>query len=401
MDKKGSALIMVYAFILILISLSAIIAGQSISENSQVKVFVDSMRVFWVAEAGSQRGFWELNYGSGAGTYQGTETGIGDYDVSMVNTGVGYYTITAIGSVPNRNSSNRIVRRISIDVVQVYIPIFRFAAFGKQSISMTNSATINSYDSDLGDYGGTNIGSNGNVGTNGTTNGVITLSNSSRINGDANTGSGGTINLINSSSISGTQSHTSNEAYPQVAVPLELVSLSSGGGLSLTNSATGTLSGGDYQYTSISLSNSAQLTITGNARIYLTSSATAFSVSNSAQFKIQSGASVTIYSQGKTTVSNSGSINNLGKKPADFILYSSYSGSNGVDISNSGSFYGSIYAPATSVSFSNSAEVYGSVIGNTISLPNSAKIHYDLAMSRLMSASVPSGRYSIQTWNEN
>jgi len=399
MNNRGSALIIVYSVILVLIALGVAIIQQSLSERTQVGIYKNSLRCFWVAEEGVQYGFWQLNYGSGAGTYQGTETGIGDYDVTITDIGSEQYRITGVGTVPDRNSPVR-TRSISIVVKKVYIAIFRYAAFGKDSVSLTNSSTTNSYDSDVGAYGGANILHGGDVGTNGTTIGAISLSNSSQIDGDANTGPSGTVTLANSSTVTGTTSQTSNESFPPIVVPAALTGLSSSGALSLSSSQTRNLSG-DYNYTSVSLANSAIVTITGDTRIYVTSITTALSLKNSSRINVNSGVSLTFYVQGRTSIANSATINNLAQKPEKFILYSSYSGLNGVSFSNSGSLYGAIYAPNTPVSLANSFSIYGSAIGKTITMPNSSKIHYDEALGRSTTAAVTTGEYSFKSWVEN
>jgi hypothetical protein len=403
MNKKGSALIMAYVVVLILIALGAALAMKSVSESSQMKVAISSMRAFWVAEAGVQRGFWELNYGAGAGTYQGTETGSGDYDVSMNSPSQGNYTITSTASVPSRTApaNQKLARVVTVTVNQVYIPIFRYAAFGKQSLKIGVSGQTDSYDSNLGGYNvGGNKAHNGSVGTNGTAAGAITLGVSAKVDGNANTGPGGTIVLGTSASVTGTQSHTSNESYPQVAVPQVMQNLPFTSDINLAVSGTGNIPAGDYKYNSINLGISSTLTVSGNARIYLTNSGDALKIGVSAKLNLNPGASLTIYTQGKTTVDTSGSINNLSKKPTNFILYSSYTGSNGVNIGVSGGFYGAIYAPATDIKFNVSGDVYGSAIGKTVDDSVSANIHYDEALGRLASASVPSGLYTIKSWSE-
>ena len=57
--------------------------------------------------------------------------------------------------------------------------LFTYAAFAQGSLVINNNALIDSYDSSLGLYGGANKFSNGDVGSNGTTAGIITIDNKS------------------------------------------------------------------------------------------------------------------------------------------------------------------------------------------------------------------------------
>ena len=70
-------------------------------------------------------------------------------------------------------------------------------------------------------------------------------------------------------------------------------------------------------------------------------------------------------------------LNNLSKIPSRFVIYSTYTGSNGVTVANNGTFYGVIYAPSTDVSFSNNSTVFGAMVGKTVMLSNNAQVHYD------------------------
>jgi Flp pilus assembly protein TadG len=119
------------------------------------------------------------------------------------------------------------VKRLSIGVRAVgqYVPgreddqqvPFSVGLFGARSLSLSNNGQTDSYNSTIGPYGGTNVGSSGNAGSNGpvtldnsirvkggcqTPGGPLTMSSSASIEGDVRVG--GNINMTSTASIGGT-----------------------------------------------------------------------------------------------------------------------------------------------------------------------------------------------------
>ncbi len=411
MNKRGS---IVFAFLLTLVLtvLGAAIFSRSVNENLSAQRMANSSAAFWASEAGLQKVLWEYNYNNCQGMVQegtstacasctscgggnkavaGILTGYGDYDVTLNNANT---TIQSIGSIPHRNSTQKIQRKVQATLGKP--AIFSNGIFAQGQVNLSNNALVDSYNSNDGPYGGSNIHSNGNVGSNGTSTGIITISNNAVVNGNVSTGPNGTVTLGNNATISGTTTHNNSVALPAVVVPSTLTALSSSGTLSLSNGASGTINAGDYKYSSISLSNDSFLTINGDVRLYLTASDT-LSTGNNAAITIASGASLTVYTDGVITFANNISINTVSQLPSKFQIYSTYTGSDGVTLNNNGTSYASIYAPQTDVDISNNNQFYGAVVGKTVDLNNNGQIHYDEALATMAN---PFENAILSNWQE-
>lgn len=403
MNKKGIALILSFMVIIVLAILSAAVVFRSTSEVNLVKRFTGSTRAFWLAEAGINKAIWKLN--DGGGNWTGwTDNGndskslpqvslgnLGEYDVTISNISTSNPQITSTGYSPSKNAPDEISRTLNVTLKRE--SIFNYAAFTKISLNISNNAEIDSYNSSIGDYGGSNRGSNGDVGTNGISSPAITIGNNAEVKGDASTG-GGTIQIGNNAEVSGTLSYNNNVDLSSVVVPQALQNLSDGGDYNVPNNDSSTISVGDYKYSSINIPNNGQLTINGTVRIYLTGSSS-FNISNNAQLIVSPGSSVTFYTEGSFNFSNNATVNNVSKLPKNFLLYSKYTG--GLTVSNNGNLYGAIYAPdAAAMTVSDNAVIFGSVVGKTMNISNNAKIHYDEALQSVGG----SGRYVISTWSD-
>jgi hypothetical protein len=415
LNKRGSiafALLLVIVFVI----LGAAILLRSMQEGAAANRMSKSTCALWVSEAGIQQLLYEYNYnschnmvqtgtsiycanctscGGVSKTLAGTLSGYGDYDVTLDNAGS---IIRSTGSVPNRTNSNKIARNVQTTISRP--AIFGNGIYAQGQVTLVNNSLVDSYNSSNGAYGGANILTNGNVGTNGTTTGVITIDNNATVKGNVATGSGGTVTEGNGVTVTGTISNNSNVSLPPVVVPPSLISLSSSGTLSLGNNVTQALSGGDYKYTNTSLSNNSTLNITGNVRLYLTSSGATPALDTQTahvSINIASGATLAIYSDGIINFGNNATINTASHTPANFLIYSTYSGSNGVTVNNNGTSYAGIYAPNTDVDVSNNNGFYGSVVGKTVTLDNNGEIHYDEALNSMAN---PFESAILSNWQE-
>jgi len=403
MKKKGMALILAMVVIAVLATLSTVMVSRSVSERLAAQRHTESSQAFWLAEAGIQRASWELNHGDGNWTSWSTGAsgekilppqslgGIGQYEVTVVGPSSNTPEATATGYVPGK-SAWQSERTILVELKKN--SPFTYAAFGDISLTMTGNGETDSYDSSLGGYGGLNIGSNGDVGTNGATIGAITLSGNAKVNGDANTGPGGTVS--DESKVTGDVSHDCDENLPSAIVPSALTGLASGGSYSISGNTSATLGPGDFKYSSISISANANLTIIGTVRIYLTGTALSLSVSGNGKLIITAGASLILYIDGRCDISGNGVVNQT-NLPENFLVYSTYSSTgNGIQITGNGDLYGAVYAPKANVLISGNGDIYGSVVGKTVSIPGNGDVHYDEALKD----AGPVSNYSLENWRE-
>lgn len=407
MFKKSVALILGFIAIITLICFSSVILSRSVTESNLTKRYTESTQAFWLAEAGIQRAIWELN--NGGGTWSGwTDTGgnksitvslsTGDFSVTVTNPASASPSVESRGHIPNIGT-NRIERDLDIVLGSETISPFSYAGFGKTSVTMSGNGETDSYNSGVGAYGGSNVGTNGDIGTNGIAAGVINLSGNSSINGDANTGAGGTVTLSGNAEVNGTTDDSCSENFSSVTVPSSLSGLSSSGSYSLGSNNTAALNAGDYKFSSMAISGNAILTLSGTINIYFTeSSSDALKITGNGKIIVASGATINVYTNGKCDLSGNGVVNNT-SLPENFLIYSTYSGSaDGVKITGNGNFYGAIYAPDTQIKVTGNGDVYGALVGSTLTVTGNGDIHYDEALQDVGSAG--SSNYSVGTWRE-
>ncbi len=419
-NERGIAILFTLFSVIILSVFGAAFVVRSVTENRVALKHELSTRAFWLAEAGMQRGIWEVESNNCTGLVQcGTATACtsctdcgsgdkclagslthGDYDLTLNSANT---LLTSVGSYPNRSVSSRVRRTVQTTVAGS--SLFSYAAFAENSVTLSNNATIDSFDSSLGTYAATS-GSNGAIGTNGTANGAATLNNNVTVEGDVSSGvngGSGSIAVGSNVNVTGTMTTGVNDVdLAAVSAPSALTGLtanpdssSASAPKSVGNNASATLTAGNWKFTSLSLSNNATLTIDGDVSLYLTNSS-ALSTGNNVVINVSAGSSLTLYTAGAISLGNNAVINNVSKTPSDLIIYSSYTGTNGVTLDNNGSIYGAIHAPLTNVSLSNNMDLYGAVVGKNVAIDNNVYIHYDEALSSIQGT----GGFTTSQWQE-
>jgi hypothetical protein len=193
-------------------------------------------------------------------------------------------------------------------------------------------------------------------------------------------------------------SHTNDVYLEPVSVPSDVQSATNLGNLSV--SGTTNLSGGTYKYGTVSIGNNGTLNINGNVIIYVTNTSTGLTTgNNTVAININSGSSLTLYSEGKIDFGNKVTISNntTNSDPANFMIFSLYTGASGISLGNKNDFYGAIYAPGTDVNIQNTGAFYGSVVGSTVNLGNNGQLHYDEALGQLQAPWQPA---ALRDWQE-
>jgi Tfp pilus assembly protein PilX len=417
-NERGVAILFTLFVIIVLSVLGAAFVVRSITESRVAQKYELSTRAFWLADAGINKAAWELknnncagflrcgtatactscsNCGAGSKCIAATLGSNGDYDVTLDSSNT---LMTSTGSYPSRSASNKVTRRVQTAVAGN--SLFSYAAFAQNSVSLSNNSTTDSYNSNLGNYGVGNKGTNGSVGTNGSTAGTIALSNNAKINGNASTGASGTVTLGSNASVSGTTTHASNVTLSVINAPAAVSAVTTNPDNSLAsstksvgNNGSATLTAGNWKYSAVSLSNNATLTISGDVNLYLTGGSS-LSTGNNVVINVSAGSSLILYADGVVSLGNNSTLNNVSRTPSKFVLYSAYTGANGVSMSNNGALYGAIFAPRTDVAISNNGDTYGSVVGKTISVSNNGNVHYDEALTSIQG----SGGYTTSNWQE-
>ena len=249
---------------------------------------------------------------------------------------------------------------------------------GLDSVTLSGVGIVDSYDSN-GSYPATksslaNVLSNGTItmlgsakvwGNVRSTRAGVNMSGATQVTGNATAGT--TVSRSGSATVGGTI--TNNALAPVMVMPAVSVCgppYSSGAGISGTysyNSSTGdltlsgtnvaTLANGNYCFRNVTVGSSSQLKVNGPVTIKLT---------------------------GTMNTSGAASVNNTTLIPSNLRILSSYTGSNGVNFTNSASAYLIVYAPGTNVTISGAAPLFGTVVGKTLTVSNSGKLHYDVRL---------------------
>jgi len=371
-----------------------------------------SLAALNLAEAGLERAIWELNYGdisSWGGTSSERTLSISNFTAAdgtvIGNIATTVYepegmapVIEATGTVAFSGSQN-ISKTIRIVLAGgAPPPLFNFMLFGELGVNIGTGAVVDSYDSRLGAYGGTNIGSGGNIGTNGDIYGAINLGNGSIVNGSAVTGAGSDPNEViiqgmGSEITEGSTALEESKELPSVPVP---TGLTNRGNLSVSGTTTTISQSG--QYNNLSLANNAKVTVTSNVTLYVSGT---FTMNNNTEFKINPGCSVTLYFGGGWALNSNSRINNAGHDPTKLVMYGTDTFTGSKTFCNTFETYAAMYFPKANVSLANTNSFYGSIIARQFVIGNNMHVHYDEACASLQTGlTSPTSSFEMKSWQE-
>lgn len=283
--------------------------------------------------------------------------------------------ITATGHTPsNAATAPAYASRQVVAYVNFSPPSpFNQAIFSDLNIQMTGNSLTNSYDSRIGPYDSATANWYGDIGTNGTAAGSITLSGNARVHGYAEVGPGADVSTAISQSgntnITGVPPRRVASALvvnDPVQIPSELTNQ---GSLSASGNNKLTLPGGTYWYSSVN--------VTGNGEVSFTGP-------------------VTLYVSGAVTISGNGEITS-GELPPNLII--KVQGSSPVTLSGNGEVLGGIYAPQSTVDMSGNADLYGAVVSKSSKLSGNAHLHHDEALHEVAGGS-GTQTAQVRAWTE-
>lgn len=241
------------------------------------------------------------------------------------------------------------------------------------SVSLAGSAVIDSYDSTLGAYGGSNVGSAAVVRTNSTGANTVSLGGGTKIKGSVQVGPGADPSTVisNTSLVTGTKTAMSQQiTLPTLTAPTNLGA--STGDMSYTSTQVGTLSG-NYHVNNLTVGNSGRMKISGAVTMLVDGN---INLSGSGVVEILSGGSLTIYVKGSTSIGNGASMSIDGQNLSSIKLLNL--GTNTVNISGSAAVVqGVIVSPNGAVTIGNSGQVFGAIQTKQLSLSGSGFFHED------------------------
>ena len=408
-NKRGLALVMACLLVTLVTAYGSAMMVQSLTEQRSAQRFLRLSAAFQAAEAGLDRALTEFktNANWAGATY--TTTLKGGYDVTVTNLSATLRKAVVTGHYPSNTTTAYGYQSRQVEgTVSVQEALFNYPLFAATTVDMDSNTRTDSYDSSLGAYGGSNVGTNGDVGSNSTGASTINLDSNAYLSGDAVIGPNGNVNTAittgSNATITGSkQTLTSTKDLTSKTYP------GSGGTSPLTLASGGeqTLSGGTYNYTYVDIDSNAKVKFTGNATIYVDKY---FKLDSNAQFITDSSCptcTLTIYVKGDTYPDapaeafdiDSGSLLSANAKPTQLTIYVTGTGASArsVQFDSNNGFYGAIHAPLSAVDIDSNVNVYGAVIGRSIQLDSGSKIHYDQALS---SSGGGGGTVQLLSWRE-
>lgn len=377
---------------LLLVAMIAIFAtslfARTIGEKRQIEMQTNRIIAFQMAEAAVDDAIFNLATNS---NYSGTNGQFinlgasGGYSSTVTQpdsaNNPNVRQIIAIGSAPGNTLGDYAYQARTVTTYVQLAPqsLFSHAVFTQDKITMQGNAATDSYNSSAGPYGGTNVGGNGDIGSNTTDTGDISLTGNAVVSGDAQVGVGGDPNQViqlgdNAAITGGTSAEPANVNLEPVTVP---AGLTSSGPVNLSGDTIQSLPAGTYLFDQIKISGNAKLVPDGPVTIYVTGD-------------------VDITGNGVTTAGNI---------PANFIV--NVVGQETVKISGNGTFYGVIYAPesgknsdaVTITTLTGNTEIFGAIIAYEFKANGNIKVHYDDALANLGGNS--NNVVSLVSWQES
>ena len=370
-----------------------------------------SLAALSLAEAGVERAIWELNNGD-ISSWSGDDslrtltissfqssggTAVGDIQINVADPEGDNPVVESLGDVllTGDLTVNKTVRVVLEREVGDYL--FDNAAFANTKIKLYDGSIVDSYDSRDGQYGGSNVGSNGNISTNGVDARSIELVSGAEVNGDAYSGFGSdpeiAIDVNLGANLNGSKLTLSESKELPSVTPPEGLPLMGDYRLLEGNQDTINTSG---QYSSLDLDANSKVTIATDVTLYITGT---FNMDGFSELEIAEGVELTIYLGDDFKQKSGASINNLIQDPSKLLILGTDTCMN-YDYKNSSEFYGAVYAPRASLDFDSVSEFYGAILADDIKLASNAQIHYDEALEALDIATGEMATYVVKSWKE-
>ncbi|MCJ7751515.1 MAG: hypothetical protein MUQ65_10545, partial [Armatimonadetes bacterium] len=239
---------------------------------------------------------------------------------------------------------------------------FSYAVFGDQRVTVGNGTVTvktDSYTSDDGTYGGSNVGAKADIGTNSTAADAVTVLPQGEVHGNITVGAGAAspdLCVDNKGTVSGDIAALDvPNLLPSIpSVPPGAIEL---GDIYLDQNQTLVLDAGTYHMTDLDMFGTSQITCNGQVILYI---------------------DTTTDSTPDIRIGGNGIVN-TSQIPANLTIYCLEDVVN-ITISGNAALYAGIYAPQADIVM-NSGELYGSVIGRSVTLNGAnAHVHYDQAL---------------------
>lgn len=374
-ERRGLALVPVLILVVGLLALTTALLNQTSAVKNEVASSVHDQRARLIAEAGLAEAVAALNAGAtGAvgSADQPAQVGEGVLWVELEDLGDDNMRVVAHGMAGSgRYSTALVLHREGGGIGD----LFRATLNSKETMTLNESVTVDSFDSTLGDYasqatnttnGIAHANKNGDV----LSNQDIVMNTNASVFGDATPGPGHSVSMVPTSYVDGSTAPASVEFdFPKIEVP----SYGSSGSLAVSGSYD--LPAGDWEFDDLVINKDSVLTITGPANVVVPS----FTGGKNAKLRIDAtNGPVTVYCDSYTHTSGFTATPVDGSPMAVAFLIT---GPNDIVFPASTRISGAYYAEQSNILFANQAEGFGSFVANKIEMSSGMKFHYDEALA--------------------
>lgn len=245
---------------------------------------------------------------------------------------------------------------------------FGMAIIGSDEITLNNNVKTDSYDSSLGTYDQTKSNTYGNIGTNSTDNGAISLKTGVKVNTVVTVGPNGTSSVVTGNGTYGSLNvPTSPFPFDPLTAPTPTQNFGN-----VTLSGSSTLAPGGYG--TVTIGNNSTLYL--NKGDYVVTSIVATG-QGTATIVVNSGP-VNIYFSNKVDFGQSTQLN-VGGKPSDLTFWGTATAQK-FNLGEGTIGYFLLYAPTAEITIAQDSEIYGSFSGKELNIKQGVEIHFDRSL---------------------
>ncbi len=381
---------MVIAFSFLAVQATATDISRNIVNAAQARAIAESglsMAISYVKNNTTWRGVrpqnaWVSTQALGGGSFtvsgnDGADTN-GDGAIDNGNTNFNDashpLTLTSMATYKGAKYTVKAVMYPSASTIKVGMSVLGTSG---QTLTLSNGALLDSYDSGLGNYGGSNVGSAAQITTNSPSAGTVSVTGGSRLAGTVYAPPGAdptqTVSVVWCTYTGTTQNQTAMVSAPTISVPDLGASI---GNKTYPGGVQGTL-GANMHCNNFTLGNGVTLTITA-PNVVIVSEGN-FSVGGGSVISVQSGASLKVYCKGALTI-DTGADNKVAGDNLSRLTFYNLS-TTAVNLTGGGTFQGVLISPNANVAATNGFRLFGAVISKSITLGGGCAFHQDLRIT--------------------
>ncbi|MEM1027654.1 MAG: LamG-like jellyroll fold domain-containing protein [Planctomycetota bacterium] len=242
-------------------------------------------------------------------------------------------------------------------------------------VELKAGSIIDSYDSSVGPYGGSNISSQAVVSTNRTSSNKLTSSGGGEVRGDAYAGPGGSASSVITATVTGDKLNL--DSAVDFTAPTWPTGLPSNqGDVDIQSSQTWST---DRRYDKLVIKDESTITISGNVTLYVNDEMT---VEEESRVVIPSGSSLTVYIDDKLEVKGESEFNSDSSAAGRLQAFVTGSGSSAdIKIDDESIMAGDVYV-RDDFELKNESRFFGRVrAGDDIKLDDDSQLHLDLSLA--------------------